>query len=324
MEISKKSVRGSWTITRVARWSKDSWRLSARRGSMKNGKMRCFIGWGPCSSNPRLVLDVLRLIELTYLLGPSKAEATTAPALSSVLRTVFSTSVDSPANRETARLLAYLDEPRAVAAILQHLATVTDHAAQIHDAYCLRAMKHGWTPESKQRLWAWYQKASNWEGGYSFQGYLDIMIQELVALLDPQEKEQLLSRGEQFPFPTRILVRTINLGSEPRWLKALASLLGRLHSDKLTTMQSELRGLIIDKLGRSDRPEVHATLRDLYRREPGQRDAIARAIASHPAKKICRSSWPRSIRETSIRPAWSSAGWASSSRSPLGPRGSGT
>ena len=65
-------------------------------------------------------------------------------------------------------------------------------------------MKQGWTPESKQRLWAWYQKASEWEGGYSFQGYLDMMIQELVALLDPQEKEQYLSRGEQFPFPTRI------------------------------------------------------------------------------------------------------------------------
>ncbi len=143
-------------------------------------------------------------------------------------------------------------------------------------------MKHGWTPESKQRLWAWYEKASNWEGGYSFQGYLDIMIQELVALLDPQEKEQFLSRGDQFPFPTRILVRTIDLGSEPRWLKALASLFGRLQSDKLTAMQSELRGLIIDKLGRSDRPEVHATLRDLYRREPSQRDAIARAIAGHP------------------------------------------
>jgi len=42
----------------------------------------------------------------------------------------------------------------------------------------------------------------------------------------------------------------IDLGSDPRWLQALASLCGRLHSDKLTAMESELRALIIDKLGR--------------------------------------------------------------------------
>ncbi len=152
---------------------------------------------------PELVLDVLRLIELTYLLGPSKAEAPASAGIRPLLLGLFSASVDSPANREIARLLAFLDEPRAVPVILRHQATVSDQAAQIHDAYCLRAMKRGWTLESKQRLWAWYEKASNWEGGYSFQGYLDIMIQELVALLDPQEKEQLLSprRAVSVPHP---------------------------------------------------------------------------------------------------------------------------
>jgi putative heme-binding domain-containing protein len=234
---------------------------------------------------PDLTCDLLRLIELTYLLGPLKAEAPASARLRPVLLGLFSTSLDSSANRELARLLAFLDEPRAVSAILQHQATVPDHAAQIHDAYCLRAMKQGWTPESKQRLWAWYDKAANWEGGYSFRGYLDMMIQNLVALLDPQEKEQFLSRGDRFPFPTRVLVRTIDLASDPRWLRALASLCGRLHSDKPTAMESELRGLIIEKLGRSDRPEVHATLRDLYRKESGQRDVIARAIASHPEEE---------------------------------------
>ena len=56
---------------------------------------------------------------------------------------MFSTSTDSPANREIARLLAFLDEPKAVPMILAHQASVPDHAAQIHDAYCLRAIKRG-------------------------------------------------------------------------------------------------------------------------------------------------------------------------------------
>jgi hypothetical protein len=71
-----------------------------------------------------------------------------------------------------------LGEPRAIAALVQHQATISDLKAQIHDAHCLRAMKQGWTPEAKQKLWAWYEKASKWEGGYSFNGYLDMMFRK--------------------------------------------------------------------------------------------------------------------------------------------------
>ena len=115
--------------------------------------------------------------------------------------------------------------------IVQHQATVSDLKAQIHDAYCLRAMKNGWTAETKERLWSWYQKASQWEGGYSFQGYLDMMIQELVALLDAKEKEQYLARGEQFPFPTRVLVRGLDLEASPAAIPALTSLYVKLGAE---------------------------------------------------------------------------------------------
>ena len=121
----------------------------------------------------------------------------------------FSTSTDSPANREVARLLAFLDEPAAVAAIVAHQSKVADRPAQIHDAYCLRAIRRGWTDETRKQLWAWYETASRWEGGFSFLGYLDYMIQELVAPLDAAERDALLAEGEKFPFPTRVLVREL-------------------------------------------------------------------------------------------------------------------
>ena len=50
------------------------------------------------------------------------------------------------------------------------------------------------------------------------------MIQELVALLDSQEKEQYLARAEQFPFPTRVLVRGLDLEASPGAIPVLASL----------------------------------------------------------------------------------------------------
>jgi putative heme-binding domain-containing protein len=226
--------------------------------------------------------DLLRMIELTYLLGPRKADAAASASLRPVLLGLFSSSEDTPLNRETARLLAFLDEPRAVSLLLEHQATVSNLKAQIHDAYCLRAMKKGWTSEAKQQLWAWHEQASKWEGGYSFQGYLDFMIQESVALLDPHEREVFLARGERFPFPTRVLVRALDLDSDPSRTKALAALYPRLDSAQRTGTAADLRALVVEKLGKSRRTEAHAALRQLYRLNPQDREPIARALAARP------------------------------------------
>ncbi len=112
-------------------WSKACWRwsgrpkLDERQQDELLAAKRAICLTEPL--DPTSSCDLLRLIELTYLLGPRKAEATaSARAAAGLARRLFSTSTDSPANRETARLLAFLDEPRAVAAIVQHQATVSD------------------------------------------------------------------------------------------------------------------------------------------------------------------------------------------------------
>jgi putative heme-binding domain-containing protein len=226
--------------------------------------------------------DLLRLIGLTYMLGPLKANAASSARLRPILLGLFSTATDSPFNREAARLLAFLQEPAAVSKILEHQASVPAHDAQIHDAYCLRAAKRGWSSERKRRLWAWYETASNWEGGYSFQGYLDRMIHELVALMDEKEREQLVSEGERFPFPTRVLVRAIDLASESRWVPALVSLYGKLPPGARSGSAADLRALIVEKLGRTTRGDARVALRGLYGGETDRRDQIARAIALNP------------------------------------------
>ncbi len=235
--------------------------------------------------DPDLRADLLRVIELTYLLGPRKADAAASARLRPILLGLFSTTVDNPANREAARLLAYLDEPRAVGPILEHQANVSDRKAQIHDAYCLRAMKEGWTEASKQRLWSWYQTAGTWEGGYSYRGYLDRMIQQLIGRLDEREKDDYVVQGERFPFPTSVLVRTTQLDSDPRRIPLLVSLYGRAGSSEGAGMQSSLREQIIEKLGSSTRPEAQSALRDLYGRDQRRRDAIVRALAVHPVEE---------------------------------------
>ncbi len=228
---------------------------------------------------PELQADLIRLIDLTFLLGPTKADAPASRRLGQVLIGLFSTAADSPANREIARLLAYLDEPRAVAAILRHQASVSDHAAQLHDAYCLRALKRGWSAEAKRQLWAWYETASRWEGGYSFQGYLDVMLQKLVALLEPAEIADYLARGERFPFPTRVLVRQLDLGVDPSRVTALAELFRRVPAGARSSIESDLRAVIVEKLRRSARTDARAALQDLARSAPGESKVTARPLA---------------------------------------------
>jgi putative heme-binding domain-containing protein len=236
-------------------------------------------------SDPDVERDLLRLIELTILLGPDKAEATPLAGLKSLLLHRFSTSTDSPTNREIARLLAFLNEPAAVAAILAHQANVPGHREQIHDAYCLRALKQGWTAKDKQQLWSWFEAASRWEGGYSFVGYLDYMVQDLVKLLTQEERDQFLARGEAYPFPTRVLVRELNIDRETRFVSTVVSLYRRVIAAPGAGAQGEdLRSLILEKLGRSALFEAHAALRELAAIDPARHDQLARALAYHPSE----------------------------------------
>ena len=234
--------------------------------------------------DPEVERDLLRLIELTILLGPDKGKDLPLVDLRSPLLIKFSTSTDSPANREIARLLAFLDEPYAITPILTHQATVPDHSAQIHDAYCLRAIKNGWTAKEKERLWAWYEAASRWEGGYSFAGYLDYMVQDLVELLSAEERNLLLARGGIYPFPTRVLVRELSIEKEARYIPELVSLYRRVVATPGAGGYGEdLRSLILEKLGRSSLPVAHAALRELAAIDPARHDQLAQALADHPS-----------------------------------------
>jgi putative heme-binding domain-containing protein len=182
--------------------------------------------------------------------------------------------------REQARLLAFLDLPQAVDLIERahaEAARADDRPSQIHHAYCLRAMKNGWTPASKAKLWNWYQTACAWDGGYSFLGYLDFMVQELVQRLTPDERKSYLAEGSQAPFPTRVLVR--ELPAEAIDVAALSGLYGALGSDG-GNPANDLRAVIVEKLGQSERPEARVTLAEILRTDRERFDLIARSLAA--------------------------------------------
>lgn len=236
-------------------------------------------------------LDLLRLVGLTYLRGDRAPAAISAsaglraqllesdyPFVGKHARSTLFAALD----REVPRLLAYLDEPKAVALIGKAQASSTDRADQIHAAYCLRSLTQGWTSAEKTRYWAWFEGASRWDGGYSYLGYLDDMLQDFLPRLTAAERVERLAQGHLSPFPTRVLVRSLDLDADPSALKELTSLYGRLPLATNAPAAAELSALILEKLGRAGSPGAHAALRGVAAADPARRDLVARALASKP------------------------------------------
>ena len=65
----------------------------------------------------------------------------------------------------------------------------------------------------------------------------------------------------------------------------MASLYVKLGAENRSGAVTDLRALIVEKLGNSPRADAQAALRELYSKNPAERDSIARALASHPTEE---------------------------------------
>ncbi|MBI3694713.1 MAG: HEAT repeat domain-containing protein, partial [Acidobacteria bacterium] len=100
-------------------------------------------------------------------------------------------------NTEYARTLAYCGQPSAVRKILAAMPksdSEQEKLLQIHYVYCLRAIRQGWTPEEKQALLAWFEKAQKWRGGASFPGFINNMFNSALAFFSEEEKQYAYNR----------------------------------------------------------------------------------------------------------------------------------
>jgi putative heme-binding domain-containing protein len=109
------------------------------------------------------------------------------------------------------------------------------------------------------------------------------MIQELIAPLESAERDALLADGEKYPFPTRVLVRGLQIDKQPELASSIVSLYRRLvQAGSADGHANDLKGLIVEKLGRSSTALAHESLRALFPLDPSRHDQVARALADHP------------------------------------------
>ncbi len=157
-------------------------------------------------------LRLVRAFQLTAMEAPNGL----SPALRRQVHTLLIgqfPAKDERWSRELAWTLAYCGQPEAIGKILAAMPPgETNSPLQIHYVYALRAIKDGWTREQRAQLMNWYSKAVAWRGGASFSGYINLLFDSSVALLDEGEKQRAyqafprfapLSAAELTPAATR-------------------------------------------------------------------------------------------------------------------------
>jgi putative heme-binding domain-containing protein len=167
----------------------------------------------------------LRACSLVFLrLGEPSPEL--AKQLLAKLDGAFPTKANM-ADRELANLLIYLKSPTIVAKAVEQMYTARDpqeealtedhlkrgggygtviaamqkepsHKQQIHYAFNLRHATEGWTPELRDKYFAWFGPAKAWKGGNSFPGFLTNSRDEALEKIgDAAEKTRLLALATQ-------------------------------------------------------------------------------------------------------------------------------
>jgi putative heme-binding domain-containing protein len=143
-------------------------------------------------------LRLVRAFQLTAMETPNGP----SPALRRQVHTLLIgqfPAKDERWSRELAWTLAYCGQPDAIGKILAAMpAGDTNQPLQIHYIYALRAIKEGWTAKQRAQLMNWYSRAVAWRGGASFSGYINLLFDSSVALLDEGEKQRAYQAFPQF------------------------------------------------------------------------------------------------------------------------------
>ncbi|MCF6284938.1 MAG: c-type cytochrome, partial [Candidatus Hydrogenedentes bacterium] len=91
-------------------------------------------------------------------------------------------------NRELQAVIAYLQPPGAVDALLAYLTPDKSQEEQIYTMYALRTISTGWTEATRNQAVAWFDQGRKMAGAASMEGYINNMWNSLLAHLPETER----------------------------------------------------------------------------------------------------------------------------------------
>ncbi len=135
------------------------------------------------------LLATMRVLGLTFIrMGEPSAEM--KDGVAGALSPLYPAS-STPLNRELCALLVYLGDESVAAKTLDLMNVAGTQEEQMYYALCLRALKRGWTIETRTQYFNWFLTSTRMSGGNSFGGFLKNIRQEAIDGLSDVEKASL-------------------------------------------------------------------------------------------------------------------------------------
>ncbi len=247
-----------------------------RASTMMKGPMR-----------DRDFVDMLRLIEVTLLHSGLTGED--LPELRQQLAQEYPSS-HHQMNRQLVTLLTYLQEPSVRERMINQLYSDIPDEEKLHVALAGRHYT-GWTSEQKLLLLKYLEASRELTGGFSLRGYVENASRDIVQSLSPEEREQVLTFGDEMPSAAFHVLASLppDPGSEMLGLlQKLDTLLYHAEGEAV----EKLRIAIIAVLARSRDPEAMAVLREIFRNDPERRAHVAMGLSQQPEGE----NWPLLVR----------------------------
>jgi hypothetical protein len=97
-------------------------------------------------------------------------------------------SEDWRVNRELQVLMAFMQTPGAIAAILEQLTPEKSQQEQIHTVYALRSIGEGWTQPQRAKLVQWFDHGREIRGAASMEGYINGLWESTLDILPKDER----------------------------------------------------------------------------------------------------------------------------------------
>ncbi len=107
-------------------------------------------------------------------------------------------SEDHLLNRELELLLAYLQPPGSIEAMLDQLQPERSQEDEINTVYALREIREGWNAPLRGRLVDWFDRGREMAGAASMAGFVENLWTDTLSLLEPEERTQAEGRKERF------------------------------------------------------------------------------------------------------------------------------
>ncbi|MDZ4851606.1 MAG: PQQ-dependent sugar dehydrogenase [Pirellulaceae bacterium] len=224
-------------------------------------------------------VDLLRTYELTLHLGKLRPED--CPKLANWVVSEFPAG-EPKINRHLIRLATFLKAEPIIPLGLEYIKTSAPFSERVDAALHLRLIPHTWSAAERNALLKFFESAQQTDAGSSYSLYVMNATREFAQGLDPEEAVVWVMNGKDAPNAALAALPKLPVSLPENILLKLCEIDGEIDQGGFESdTYKRLKTGISAVLARSGDEASQKYLRQIWRRSPDRRPAVALALAQN-------------------------------------------